>query len=80
MPPYQEQFPIGARVRVRSTEQLRAFQSEWKWHHPLEDGRLPFAGQESFVEDVGFYHGGDVLYGLRGIPGTWHEACLESAE
>jgi hypothetical protein len=25
---------------------------------------------------VGFYHGGDVLYVLEGIPGVWHESCL----
>jgi hypothetical protein len=28
------------------------------------------------VQEVGFYHGGDVLYQLRGVPGTWHECCL----
>ena len=38
---------------------------------------MPFAGKAARVADVGFYHGGDVLYGLEGIPGTWHEACLE---
>jgi hypothetical protein len=26
--------------------------------------------------EVGFYHGGDVLYTLDGIPGLWHEQCL----
>jgi hypothetical protein len=25
---------------------------------------------------VAFYHGGDVLYTLDDIPGTWHEACM----
>lgn len=23
-----------------------------------------------------YYHGGDELYALREIPGTWHERCL----
>jgi hypothetical protein len=30
------------------------------------------------VKDVGFYHGGDELYQVAGIPGTWHEECLEA--
>ena len=30
------------------------------------------------VRDVSFYHGGDVLYSLEKIPGTWHEQCLSS--
>jgi hypothetical protein len=25
---------------------------------------------------VGFYHGGDPLYSLDGVPGVWHERCL----
>lgn len=31
------------------------------------------------VEKVGFYHGGDPLYKLDGVPGVWHEECLEAA-
>jgi hypothetical protein len=30
------------------------------------------------VRDVGFYHGGDVLYHLDGAPGIWHEVCLHA--
>jgi hypothetical protein len=30
------------------------------------------------VTSVRYYHGGDVLYELEGIPGIWHEACLTS--
>ena len=25
----------------------------------------------------GFYHGGDELYKLKGMPGVWHEQCLK---
>ena len=25
------------------------------------------------------YHGGDVLYVLENVPGTWHEDCLRRA-
>jgi hypothetical protein len=35
-------------------------------------------GKMDTVKSVGFYHGGDVLYELSEISGTWHEACLES--
>ena len=28
---------------------------------------------------VGFYHGGDALYELEGVPGVWHEVCLRKA-
>lgn len=79
MTPYQEQFPTGTPVRVASRDALEGFMRDWRWHHPLESERLQFAGSETTVESVGFYHGGDVLYTLRGIPGIWHEACLVSA-
>ena len=32
------------------------------------------------VSSVGFYHGGDELYVIEGIPGVWHEVCLSLAE
>jgi hypothetical protein len=31
------------------------------------------------IKSVGYYHGGDELYWLEEIPGTWHEENLESA-
>ena len=80
MPAYKERFPPGSLVRIRDVDQLREFQASWKWHHPLEDDRIQFAGREVRVTSVGFYHGGDALYTLDRVPGTWHEACLESAE
>jgi hypothetical protein len=30
------------------------------------------------IKSVGFYHGGDVLYEIEGVPGIWHERCLEA--
>ena len=44
----------------------------------LEPGQLNCTGQVAEVESVGFYHGGDVLYKLKGMPGTWHERCLKA--
>ena len=79
MPPYNEQFPVGSRIRVKCRPFLERFQKDWKYHHPLSNEQLDFAGATDTVKGAGFYHGGDVLYSLSQIPGTWHEECLESA-
>ena len=76
MPLYSEQFPRGSRVQVVSRDALEAFRASWRLHNPLSAEQLRYAEHESTVTDVGFYHGGDVLYGLADIPGVWHEACL----
>ena len=80
MPPYHALFKVGERVRIASMEQLRDFQAAWRWHHPLTVEQLDFASMESVVGSVGYYHGGDVLYNLRDVPGTWHECCLQPAQ
>jgi hypothetical protein len=80
MPAYKELFREGSRVKVRNRKDLVQFQQSWKWHHPVSDPMLAYAGQTATVKSVGFYHGGDVLYELVGIAGTWHEACLEFAK
>lgn len=74
--PYEAEFPIGTIVRVADRESLERFQREWRFHHPLGDEQLEFAGCVALVLDVGYYHGGGELYSLEGIPGTWHEVCL----
>jgi hypothetical protein len=73
---YQEDFPVGTWVKIVDQAALEKFRQEWRWHHPLEPGQLAFAGREGQVTNVSFYHGGDELYKLEGIPGTWHEQCL----
>jgi hypothetical protein len=78
MPPYRELFPHGTPVRIKRREALLEFQRSWRFHHPLTDDMIAQAGSQGTVSDVSFYHGGDVLYGLEGIPGTWHEICLEA--
>jgi hypothetical protein len=30
------------------------------------------------VKEVTFFHGGDEIYALEGIPGVWHEECLSA--
>jgi hypothetical protein len=76
---YEEKFPVGTNVRVAEREFLEDFMRSWKYHHPLETQQLDFAGVSAAVRAVGFYHGGDALYNLAEIPGTWHEVCLRGA-
>lgn len=66
-------------VRILDAERLHAFRATWRFHHPLSEVQLAYGGRTASVEAVGFYHGGDVLYELCGIPGIWHEACLQPA-
>lgn len=77
MPPYQERFPVGSHVRVASRTTLEDFRLTWEFHNPIAESQLTFAGRETRVLEVGFYHGGDPLYRLEDVPGTWHECCLD---
>jgi len=78
MPPYQERFLAGARVRIASRSKLELFREQWTFHNPLTAEQVSFADREAVVKQVGFYHGGDPLYSLEEIPGVWHEECLSS--
>ncbi|MGH9448759.1 MAG: hypothetical protein ACRD3O_24040 [Terriglobia bacterium] len=77
--PYKAEFPEGSAVKIASRSSLENFLKTWKRHNKLEPDQLNYAGQVAAVESVGFYHGGDELYKLKGIPGIWHEQCLEAA-
>ena len=74
--PYKEEFPKGSTVKIASRVFLENFLTTWKYHNKLEPNQLEYAGQVAKVESVGFYHGGDELYKLEGVPGIWHEQCL----
>ena len=76
---YNAEFPAGTLVRVAGRQQLQEFMSTWRFHHPLTEDQLAYAAVQGKVVDVSFYHGGDELYHLEGIPGIWHEACLDHA-
>ncbi len=76
MAAYIEKFPVGSQVRVADAQSLQEFQLTWKYHNRIQDDQLNYAGMVAEVETVGFYHGGDVIYRLRGIPGLWHQQCL----
>ena len=76
---YDEKFPKGSTVKIADRAFLDKFFNTWKFHNKLEPYQLDYAGQTAEVMTVGFYHGGDVLYQLKGIPGIWHERCLGAA-
>ena len=67
-------------IRVKERDALELFKKEWRYHNPLQSAQFACAGREGTVTTVSFYHGGDVLYTLEGMPGVWHEQCLESIE
>jgi hypothetical protein len=76
---YRATFPAGSKVRVIAKPALEAFARDWKYHHKLGPEQMDYAGATSTVKEVTFYHGGDQLYVLEGIPGIWNEPCLEFA-
>jgi hypothetical protein len=77
--PYKAEYPEGSRVRIASRLALEEFMRSWAHHNKLQPEQLDYADQVARVESVGFYHGGDELYKLQGIPGIWHEQCLHDA-
>jgi len=74
---YAVDFPAGSKVRIKSREYLEEFQRTWKFHHPLQDSQLEYAGITATVQSVSSYHGGDELYYLENVPGVWNEPCLD---
>lgn len=74
---YKEKYPVGTNVRIATSEKLRQFKQDWKYHHPISEDQIQAAGRIDVVKAVGFYHGGDVLYELNNAPGMWHEVCLD---
>jgi hypothetical protein len=77
--PYNPEYPAGTKVRVAARPVLENFLRTWEYHNKLDPAQLEYAGAIAEIESVGFYHGGDELYKLKGLPGIWHEACLEGA-
>ena len=76
---YNAEFPKGSRVKIVGRSLLEEFFQTWTLHNKLDPDQLNYADQVGEVESVGFYHGGDELYKLKGIPGIWHEQCLKAA-
>jgi hypothetical protein len=76
--PYKEEYPVGTIVRIVRRDFLENFMRTWNMHNKLLPLQLDYAGRTGTIKSVGFYHGGDELYEIEGVPGVWHECCLES--
>ena len=76
MKPYSAAFDVGTTVEIADLARLELFLRTWKYHNPLQKEQLAYASQTAKVSKVGYYHGGDPLYVLEGVPGVWHEECL----
>ena len=72
------EFEVGTEVRVADRSFLENFLEEGQYHHDLEPEQLDFAGRVAKVAKVEFFHGGDEIYTLEGVPGVWHEECLNA--
>ena len=70
------EFEIGTEVRIADRAFLENFLEAGQYHNELEPEQLEYAGRVAKVREVSFFHGGDEIYTLEGIPGVWHEECL----
>jgi hypothetical protein len=75
----QAEFEVGSEVRIADRAFLEEFLEAGQYHNELEPEQLEFAGRTAKVKAVEFFHGGDEIYTLEGIPGVWHEECLTAA-
>lgn len=71
-------FKAGSEVCVVSRAALDGCLATWKLRHELQPDQQACAGQTARVVRPEMYRGGDRLYELEGISGTWHEQCLEA--
>jgi hypothetical protein len=75
----QAEFEVGTEVRIADRAFLEKFMEEGQYHNELEPEQLQYAGAVAKVKRVEFFHGGDEIYTLEGMPGVWHEECLRPA-
>ncbi len=73
------EFEIGTDVRVADRAFLEEFLEAGQYHNELEPEQLEYADRVARVKAVKFFHGGDEIYTLEGVPGVWHEECLRAA-
>jgi hypothetical protein len=76
----KQAFPLGAKVRIADRAALEEFAAKWRLYHKLRPEQLACAGREATIIKAGFYYGGDAVYQLEGIPGTWPEPCLRTVD
>jgi len=72
------EFEVGSEVRVADRAFLEDFLEAGQYHNELQAEQLEYAGAVAKVKTVEFFHGGDELYTLEGVPGIWHEVCLSA--
>jgi hypothetical protein len=72
------EFEVGTEVRIADRAFLEEFLEAGQYHNELEPEQLEYAGHTAKVQNVSFFHGGDEIYTLEGIPGVWHEECLST--
>ncbi len=72
----QAEFETGTEARIADRAFLEQFLEAGQYHHELEPEQLDYADRVAKVKKVEFFHGGDEIYTLEGIPGVWHEECL----
>ena len=72
------EFEAGSEVRIADRAFLEKFLEDGQYHNELEPEQLEYADRGAKVKSVEFFHGGDEIYTLEGIPGVWHEECLRA--
>ena len=72
------EFTVGTEIQIADRAFLESFLEAGQYHNELEPEQLEFAGRVAKVKEVSFFHGGDEIYSLEGIPGVWHEECLRA--
>ena len=72
------EFEVGSQVRIADRVFLESLLDAGQYHNELEPEQLEYAGQVARVKQATFFHGGDEIYMLEGIPGVWHEECLSA--
>ena len=72
------EFEVGSQVRIADRAFLESFLEAGQYHNELEPEQLNYADRTAAVKSVSFFHGGDEIYELDGIPGVWHEECLSA--
>ena len=72
------EFEVGCEVRIADRAFLDSFLEAGQYHNELEPEQLEYADRVAKVQAVTFFHGGDEIYTLEGIPGVWHEECLRA--
>ena len=72
------EFEVGTEVRIADRAFLEGFLEAGQYHNELEPEQLQYGGRVAKVKNITFFHGGDEIYSLDGIPGVWHEECLSA--